>query len=75
MSVQASAKHIIFVKENICHHEKQCKCFMCVFNIPPISKVIWGWGHSLKSHLIEPITPGLQGERFIHYTTVAPKLV
>ena len=24
---------------------------------------------------IEPATPGLQGKRFIHYTTAAPRLV
>ena len=24
---------------------------------------------------IEPATPGLQGKRFIHYTTVAPALL
>ena len=49
-----------------------------VFNIPPTAKVIWRRGHDLVSSnrlvkpAIEPVTPGLQGKQFIHYTTVAP---
>ena len=46
--------------------------------VSPIAKVIWRKGNGLKSHQtdwrkpgIEPVTPGLQGERFIHYTMVA----
>ena len=53
---------------------------MCVFvfNIPPTAKVIWRLGHGLVSSDrlvkpgIEPAIPGLQGKRFIHYTTAAP---
>ena len=52
-----------------------------VFNVPPSAMVIWRRGHSLKSHRtsdrllkpgIKPAAPGLQGKRFIHYTTAAP---
>ena len=50
-----------------------------VFNVPPTAKVIWRQGHGLKVSSnrlvepgIEPATPGLQGKRFIHYTTAAP---
>ena len=50
-----------------------------MFNVPPTAKVIWRRGHGLKVSPdrlvkpgIEPATPGLQGKRFIHYTTAAP---
>ena len=43
-----------------------------MFNVPPRAKVIWRRGHRLVKPGIEPATPGLQGERFIHYTTAAP---
>ena len=49
-----------------------------VFKVPPTAKVIWRRGHSLVSSDrlvkpgIEPVTPGLQGKRFIHYNTSAP---
>ena len=51
-----------------------------VFNVPPTAKVIiWRRGPQLKVSSdrlvkpgIEPATPGLQGKRFIHYTTAAP---
>ena len=50
-------------------------CVVFLFNIPPIAKVIWRHGQGLKSFQqtgkpgIEPATPGLQGEWFIHYTS------
>ena len=51
-------------------------CF--AFNVPPTAKVIWRRGQGLKVSSdrlvkagIEPPTPGLQGKRFIHYTTAA----
>ena len=49
-----------------------------VLNVLPTAKVIWRWGPWLLSDRlvkpgIEPATPGLQGKRFIHYTTAAPK--
>ena len=49
-----------------------------MFNVFPTAKVIWRRGHRLVSSDrlvkpgIEPATPGLQGKRFIHYTTAAP---
>ena len=48
-----------------------------VFNVPPTAKVIWRQGHGLKFHQtdwkeMEPVTSGLEGEWFIHYTTTAP---
>ena len=50
-----------------------------MFNVPPTAKVIWRRGHGLKVSPdrlvkpgIEPATPGVQGKRFIHYTTAAP---
>ena len=50
-----------------------------VLSVPPTAKVIWRWGHLLKVSSdrlvklgIEPVTPCLQGEWFIHYTTAAP---
>ena len=49
---------------------------MCVFNVSPQAKVIWGWGPLLKvssnrlvKPVIEPSTPDLQGKWFIHYYT------
>ena len=54
---------------------------MFVFNVPPTAKVIMETGPQLKVSSdrlvkpgIEPANPGLQGKRFIHFTTVAPKL-
>ena len=53
-------------------------CCCVVFNVPPTAKVIRRRGHGLVSSDrlvkpgIEPATPGLQGKRFIHYTTAAP---
>ena len=53
-------------------------CIVVVFNVPPTTKVIWRQSHSLVSSNrlvkpgIAPPTPGLHGERFIHYTTAAP---
>ena len=59
--------------------------FFCLFdclsaiNVPPIAKVIWRRGLQLKISSdrlvkleIEPVTPGLQGEEFIYYTTAVP---
>ena len=45
-----------------------------MLNVPPTAKVIWRRGHGLMSHLteFEPATPGLQGKRFIYYTTATP---
>ena len=50
-----------------------------VFNVPSTAKVIWRLGHGLEvssDRLVKPgielATPGLQGKRFIHYTTAAP---
>ena len=51
-----------------------------VLNVPPTAKVIWRGPLLIVSYNrpvkpgIEPSTPGLQGERFIHYTTAAPEL-
>ena len=53
-------------------------CIVFVFNVPQTANVIWRRGHGLvlSDRLvklgIEPATPGLQGKRFIHYTTAAP---
>ena len=52
--------------------------YVVVFNVPPTAKVKLRAGHSLVSsdrlvkQGIKPDIPGLQGERFIHYTTAAP---
>ena len=52
---------------------------LCSVNIPPTAKVIHGQDRSLVSSerpkkLGTKPAPGLQGECFIHYTTVAPYL-
>ena len=48
-----------------------------LFNVPPTAKVIWRRLKVSSDRLlkpgIEPATPGLQGKRFIHYTTAAPE--
>ena len=50
-----------------------------VFDVPPTAKVIWPRLKVSPARLvkpeIEPATPGLQGKRFIHYTTTAPSNV
>ena len=56
--------------------------FVFIYNVPPTAKVIWRRGHGLKSHPTDwwsresnlRLIPGLQGKRFIHYTTAAPEM-
>ena len=54
----------------------------CVLDVPPTAKVIWRQGHHLqvasdrrKKLGIKLVTPQLQGELFIHYTTRFDKLI
>ena len=45
---------------------------MFMFNIPPTAKVS---SNRLVKPGIEPATPGLQGDWFIHFITAAPAVV
>ena len=60
--------------------QEKMEVVVFVFNLPPTAKVIMETGPQLKVTSdrlvkpgIEPVTPGLQGKRFIHYTTAGPK--
>ena len=69
----------VFYSLNMCFKKITFQLLLCfVFNVPPTAKVIWRRRHGLVlfdrlvKPRIKPATPGLQGKRFIQYTTAAP---